>query len=152
MTLTFQSNQTSFLTSVAAFDGILHMSEEVKNAAVAVPQTMVQGIIINGILAFGFLIALLFTMGNVENALESPTGYPIIEIFYQATHSVTATNGLMSLILITAFVALFGALASVTRLTWAFARDRGLPFSDFFAYVGLSLLSIADLGKLSSDP
>ena len=111
------------------------MSEEVKNAAIAVPQTMVQGIIMNGILAFGFLIALLFTMGDVQNALESPTGYPIIEIFYQATGSITATNGLMSLILITAFVALFGALASVTRLTWAFARDQGLPFSDFFCYV-----------------
>jgi choline transport protein len=24
---------------------------------------------------------------------------------------------------------------SVSRLTWAFARDRGLPFSDFFSYV-----------------
>ena len=116
------------------------MSEEVKNAAVAVPQTMVQGIIINGILAFGFLIALLFTMGNVENALETTTGYPIIEIFLQATNSVTATNGLMALLLITAFVALFGALASVTRLTWAFARDQGLPFSDFFSYVSLPCL------------
>lgn len=32
-------------------------------------------------------------------------------------------------------VALFSSLASVSRLTWAFARDRGLPFPDFFGKV-----------------
>ena len=111
------------------------MSEEVKNPSRAVPQTMVYGVIINGILAFGFMIGLLFTMGNLENALTTETGYPIIEVFYQATHSIGATNTLMSLILITAFVAFFGAMASVSRLVWAFARDHGLPYSDFFTHV-----------------
>jgi amino acid transporter len=33
------------------------------------------------------------------------------------------------------WIALFNGFASVTRLTWAFARDNGLPFSDFFAVV-----------------
>lgn len=32
-------------------------------------------------------------------------------------------------------VALFSSLASVSRLTWAFAKDRGLPFPDFFGRV-----------------
>jgi len=32
-------------------------------------------------------------------------------------------------------MALFSAMTSVSRLTWAFARDRGLPFSDFWSQV-----------------
>jgi hypothetical protein len=33
----------------------------------------------------------------------------------------------------------FGFLASASRLTWAFARDKGLPFADFLAYVTIPL-------------
>ena len=114
---------------------MLHMAEEVKNPAIAVPQTMVLGIVINGILTLGFLVGVLFTMGSYEDALNTTTGYPIIEIFLQATKSVRATTALTTLLLIIGFIALFGSLASTTRLTWAFARDQGLPFSNFFSYV-----------------
>ncbi len=96
---------------------------------------MVLSIVINGLLAFGFLLALLFSIGNVENALNTPTGYPVIEIFYQATNSNAATSAMQSAIIIIAFASTFDILASTSRLTWAFARDRGLPFPNFFAHV-----------------
>lgn len=35
--------------------------------------------------------------------------------------------------------ATFGFLATASRQTWAFARDRGLPFSNFFAHVNKRL-------------
>jgi choline transport protein len=38
--------------------------------------------------------------------------------------------------------ATFGFLASASRQTWAFARDKGLPFSDFLSYVSGQFLSI----------
>lgn len=34
----------------------------------------------------------------------------------------------------------FGFLASASRLTWAFARDKGLPFSDFLSHVCTTLI------------
>lgn len=140
------------------FDGPLHMGEEVKNARTVVPQTMVLAVLTNGIMALGWMICLLFTIGNVQNALTTRTGYPIIEIFYQATHSLHGTNTLMAMLMLTGYVSLTNSLASVSRLTWvrivnaacslpaipltfnqAFARDNGLPFSAFFAYVGMPL-------------
>ena len=45
-----------------------------------------------------------------------------------------------SAIVIIAFAASFALLASVSRLTFAFARDGGLPFSDYFAYVSFNVL------------
>jgi len=71
----------------------------------------------------------------VTNALTTPTGYPIIEILYQATGSKGGTTALMTLIVFLGLVAMFSTLASVSRLTWAFARDNGLPFSTFFGKV-----------------
>lgn len=97
---------------------------------------MVMSVLINGAFSFGFIICLLFTLGDLDAALNTPTGYPIIEVLFQATNSTGATTGLMCLIVFIGLVALFGTLASVSRLVWAFARDRGLPFPDFFSYVG----------------
>lgn len=121
--------------AIAGFDGALHLSEEVTTPRVTVPHTMFWGVVLNALLAFGFLIVTLYTMGDFTSALETPTGWPLVEIYYQATNSHAGTCVLMTVGLIAGFVALFGALASVSRLIWAFARDDGLPFSAFFSHV-----------------
>ncbi|GLA43952.1 hypothetical protein AnigIFM63309_002049 [Aspergillus niger] len=123
------------ITPLSGVDGIIHMSEEVKNAKVVIPRSMIYGTIINSVMAFGYLIAVLYCMGDYTAALTSPTGYPIITIAYQATGSKAATYVLMAMGMLPGWIALFNGLASVTRLTWAFARDNGLPFSDFFVKV-----------------
>ncbi|PYI06035.1 amino acid permease [Aspergillus sclerotiicarbonarius CBS 121057] len=121
--------------TLSSFDGVIHMSEEVNDAPRAVPRSMVWGLVLNVILAFGFAIALLYTMGDFQSALDSATGYPIIEIFYAQTGSKAAASAMMLPILLSGCYSSFNVLASVSRLTWAFARDEGFPFSSFFAYV-----------------
>ncbi|KAJ5490466.1 Amino acid/polyamine transporter I [Penicillium expansum] len=123
------------ITPLSGVDGVIHMAEEIKNAEVVVPRSMIYGTLINGALAFSYLIAILYCMGDYTEAVTSPTGYPIITIAYQATGSKPATFVLMAMGMLPGWIALFNGLASVTRLTWAFARDNGLPFSDFFSVV-----------------
>ncbi|KAE8402004.1 amino acid transporter [Aspergillus pseudonomiae] len=117
-------------------DGVIHMAEEVKNAKTAIPRSMIWGTLINAVMAFSYAITVLYCMGNYEEALTSVTGYPVIQIAYQASgNNLAATYVLMALGILPGWVALFNSLASVTRLTWAFARDNGLPFSNFFVKV-----------------
>jgi choline transport protein len=111
------------------------MSEEVHNPAVVVPRILIQTIVINGTLAFGFILVMLFCIGDIETILNTPTGFPIIAMFYQATGSVKATTAMQSAITLIGFVSNIAVVASVSRLTWAFARDGGLPYSKFFAKV-----------------
>lgn len=112
------------------------MSEEVKNAPKVVPKAMVLALVINGVAAWFFLIALLYFMGSLDDALNTSYGYPITQVFFElAGGSPAGTNALMSFQIMTGFLSLFGTMASVSRLIWAFARDKGLPFSDFWAYV-----------------
>ncbi|ERF75937.1 hypothetical protein EPUS_01303 [Endocarpon pusillum Z07020] len=120
---------------LVGFDGVLHMSDEAKDAPRRIPLSMILTVVINAVFAFAFIICLLFTLGDLETVLASPTGYPIIEVYYQATKSKAGTNVMMLMIIIVVLVSCFSILASVSRLTWAFAKDHGLPFADFFAYV-----------------
>lgn len=117
------------------------MSDEVKDAPRYVPRSMIYTVLINGVFAFGFVVALLYCIGDLELVLTSSTGQPIIEVLYQATGSKAATNVFMVMLLIISSIGNFGIFASVSRLIWAFAKDRGLPYADFFSYVMTSCYS-----------
>lgn len=110
-------------------------AEEVKNSAIVVPQSMVMSLFINGVSTIAFSVAILFGIGDIKFALSSPTKYPIIQIFFTATGSKAATTALVCALISTLIFATFGTLASASRLTWAFARDKGLPFPDYIAQV-----------------
>lgn len=114
------------------------MSEEVRNPATVIPKILVQTILINGGLSFVFVLVLLFSVGDVAEALHTPTHYPIIQILYRSTGSIKAATAMMALITSLGLTSSIGVVASVSRLTWAFARDGGLPYSKFFVHVRFS--------------
>lgn len=111
------------------------MSDEVKDAERKVPWSMVLSVLINGVMTFITVIILLYCIGDPVKALTTPTGYPVIEILREATGSNVGATVLILMLSWDGLVALFSSTASISRLTWAFARDRGLPFPDFFGRV-----------------
>ncbi|KAI4232758.1 MAG: hypothetical protein L6R40_007304 [Gallowayella cf. fulva] len=104
------------------------MSEEIANASTNVPRSMLVSILLNGVLGFSMLIAVLFCIGDIEGIIETPTGYPFIAIFVQATQSVGGSTGMATVIVILGICATIAFVASASRMTWSFARDHGLPF------------------------
>ena len=82
-----------------------------------------------------FSVVLLFCVGDLMTVLQSPSQYPIIQIIYTATSSKAATTAMVCGLVSTLVFATFGTLASASRLVWAFARDNGFPFSQYFAHV-----------------
>ena len=103
------------------------MSEEIENASVIVPRAIMLSIFINGGLGFAMLIVTLFSLNNVDSALESPTGFPFMDIFLQSTNSVAGATCMASILTVMQYCANVGLLASASRMCWSFARDRGLP-------------------------
>ena len=96
---------------------------------------MVWSMVVSGALCFGFSVAILFSIGDITKAIESPTTFPIIEIFYNATNSYRATNAMTAALILSMIFLALGLLASASRFAWAFARDNGLPFSTYFSHV-----------------
>lgn len=103
------------------------MSEEIENANVVVPRSIMLSVLINGSLGFGMLLATLFCLGDIEKALNSPTGYPFMEIFLQATDSVGGVAVMGSIITTMGICTSVGMLAACSRQFWSFSRDRGVP-------------------------
>ncbi|RMZ86993.1 hypothetical protein DV736_g5784, partial [Chaetothyriales sp. CBS 134916] len=123
------------IASLAGFDCAVHMSEEIKNASETLPRAIMSGVAVNGVLGFLMVITLCFTLGDIENILATPTGYPFIQIFFNATQSYVATNIMTSIVIIVFTSAVISELATSSRQLWSFARDGGLPFSSYIAKV-----------------
>ncbi|RJE20120.1 Amino acid permease [Aspergillus sclerotialis] len=126
---------TGCVFAFAGGDAAVHMAEEASNASVAIPRAILLSVLINGTLGFTMLIAVLFCMGDVKAAINTPTGYPYIEIFHQATDSISGALGMSSILLIIAICSVIGMLAATSRQFWSFARDRGVPGWRFWSKV-----------------
>ena len=96
---------------------------------------MIASVLMNSIMQFAYILCLLFTIGDVDKVANTPTLLPIIEVYYEATGSKHATNLFVVMLAIIILIAFFNVFASVSRLVWAFSRDKGLPFSSFFGAV-----------------
>lgn len=117
--------------SFTGFDGTVHMSEETKKAKQAVPRATLYSICLNGALGYCMAITLLTCMGPMEDVLAS--GFPVATILLRITGSVPATTALVCGLFVFSFCLCIGSIASVSRLTWAWSRDGGLPI--WFAHV-----------------
>ncbi|CAI7668529.1 unnamed protein product [Penicillium viridicatum] len=116
-------------------DAATHMAEEVQNAALVVPWCMVSTALINGGLGFIMLITLLYKMGDIQDVLAPASGFSFLPAVNHATGSVAATNAVAAIILVMEVCSAIGILATVSRQTFAFARDDALPFSKHLAHV-----------------
>ena len=137
----YASLSTSFIprfcppnTDPPGADATAHMSEEVKNAAQTVPRAIAWGYVLNGLLGLGLMVAYLFALTSIPDALSHPTGFPFLYVFRNAV-SPGGTTGLTLLILILVTASNITYNASASRQTFSFARDNGLPFSSWLSTV-----------------
>ena len=120
------------------------MAEEVQNADVIVPWSMVFTTVLNGAMGFAMVVAVLFVTPDIESALESTTGslgYPYMDIFLTATQSQAGATVMIVIVLVICLLAIVAFVATTSRLIWAFARDRGFPGWRHVSKVSLQLYS-----------
>ncbi|PTU24240.1 hypothetical protein P175DRAFT_0553513 [Aspergillus ochraceoroseus IBT 24754] len=123
------------ITSMIGYDCSVHMCEEIKDASETLPKAIMASVGVNAVLGFIMIITLCFTLGDVDGILSSTTRFPFIQIFYNTTQSYAATNTMTAILVITLTASTITEVATASRQLWSFARDKGLPFSSFFAYV-----------------
>ena len=76
-----------------------------------------------------------FTLGDLSSVLATPTGYPFIQIYYNATQNYSGTNFMVAIPIILLTCACIAEIATASRQLWSFARDKGPPFSTALARV-----------------
>ncbi|GKU09767.1 unnamed protein product [Fusarium langsethiae] len=115
------------------YDAACHLAEELPHASRNVPIAIIGSISINGILGLAFTLVLLFSSGPLESLLQSPTGFPFIQLYLDATKSHVGTTILTIFIIVMALAGAVAGLKSTSRTLWAFARDDATPFSNFLS-------------------
>ncbi|KAL8786251.1 MAG: hypothetical protein Q9195_008275 [Heterodermia aff. obscurata] len=115
--------------SLIGADGAVHMSEEIQGASLVVPRALMLSLLINGVLGFAMILALMFCIGDLQAALEAQEtlGYPFLEIFLQAVKSKTGATLMASIIIAIGICCVVGAFATSSRMLWSFSRDHGTP-------------------------
>lgn len=116
-------------------DGPVHMSEEIANPAKNVPRAIIYGLLLNGLLGFGMLLGCLFTMSDTDTVFASPTGFPFMAIFQQAVVNPAGAAVMASIVTTLTICATISYVATSSRMTWSFARDRGLPSWQYLSRV-----------------
>lgn len=122
-----------------SYDAAAHLSEELPSPARNVPLAMVGSIVANGIIGFVYCLVLLFSLGDLTTLLETPTGFPFMQLFLNVTNSSAAATIMTLIICLIATAANAAGLTSTSRTFWAFARDDAAPFSKFFSHVNPKL-------------
>ena len=125
------------------------MAEEIENASMIVPKSMVWTFLLNVPFTYALLLTYLFCIGDVSAALSSSTGFPFMYVFLNATGSTSAATGMTVVVLLLLVMITISTLAATARQTFAFARDDGLPFSRWLAYVSSSIV-VPTLNKLDA--
>ncbi|WFD45008.1 hypothetical protein MPSI1_003684 [Malassezia psittaci] len=127
---------------LCAYDGVAHMIEEIPQPSVKGPRVMVMSVWVGVASGLFILISLLFASGGAKNASDvtNSTQTPLIRIFSIATKSNAGSICLTVIPLVCEVVATTGNFTVSSRMTYALARDGGLPFSKSLSHVHKGLM------------
>jgi choline transport protein len=95
-------------------------------------------VVLNVCLVFIVVVTICFTIGDQAAVLASATGYPFIQVFFNATQSYAATNVMTAIIIVMLSACAVSEVAAASRQIWSFARDAGLPGHSWLSQVSPS--------------
>lgn len=120
--------------ALTAFDSVAHMIEEIPEPHLQGPKVMIYCILIGMFTGWVFVSVCLFVLTDIDTVLTSAAG-PLLTMFYQATGSRAGATCLLMFPVVCTIFAEIGIMSTSSRMTYAFARDRGMPFSKVWATV-----------------
>ncbi|GLA37789.1 hypothetical protein AnigIFM63309_004762 [Aspergillus niger] len=119
----------------ACLDSATHLAEEVGQPERSIPIAILCTVLIGFVTSWTYCISMFFSLSNLDEILNSPTGVPILALYYQALQNKAGAIVLETLLFITGIGCQIACHTWQSRLCWSFARDRGLPWSAFLSQV-----------------
>jgi choline transport protein len=119
----------------ACLDAATHMAEEVGKPEKAIPIAIMGTVVIGFVTSWFYCISMFFSISQLEPLLNTPTGVPILELYYQALRNKAGAIVLESMVLVTGIGCEIASHTWQSRLCWSFARDRGLPGHKYLSQV-----------------
>ena len=128
------AGQLSSIYMMAGADSAAHISEEVRDAAKTVPRAILSVFGVNMAITFACWLVIIFALPDIPAALEHVSLYPVVYIMEQSM-SIKWVTVELTLIVALVLFANVCYLTAVSRDLFAFARDGGVPFSNWVSAV-----------------
>jgi amino acid transporter len=119
--------------TVTGYDASAHTSEETIGAAHNVPRGIVRSVLVSGVFGWIMLSAIVLAIPNMD--LAATKGASVIFWIMDEVIPVKLKIALYVGISIAQYLCGLATVTSASRMTYAFARDGGLPLSDHFRQV-----------------
>jgi amino acid transporter len=115
--------------TITGFDASAHTSEETRDAARVVPRGMLQSVFWSGLFGYFLVCALVLSMPSVSDGAAQ--GFNVFYWLFGNSAMPNFIRVLLSVgIVIANYLCALAGLTSLSRMTYAFARDGGLPGSN----------------------
>lgn len=119
--------------TITGFDASAHTSEETVRAGENVPRGIVRSVLVSGIFGWFMICAILLAMPSVGEGVTK--GFEVVPWTLRSVLPKAGADGLLGAILVAQYLCGLAALTSASRMTYAFARDGGLPASDWLRHI-----------------
>ncbi|EGW35074.1 GABA/polyamine transporter [Spathaspora passalidarum NRRL Y-27907] len=122
--------------AMSGYDSPFHLSEECSNAAVAAPKAIVLTSTVGGLIGFLFMIAIAYTVVDIDLIAQDPQGLgqPFVTYLAQIMNGklvIAAT----ALTIISSFFMGCSCMLAASRVTFAYSRDGMFPGSRWWKQV-----------------
>ncbi len=115
--------------TITGFDASAHTSEETRDAARIVPRGMLQAVFWSGLFGYIMVSAFVLAMPSVEEGAAQ--GWNVFYWLFAGSGMPRFLSVLLGIgIVVSNYLCALAGLTSLSRMTYAFARDGGLPFSN----------------------
>ena len=122
--------------TITGYDASAHTSEETLKASISVPKGMVSSVIWSGVFGWIMLCAIVLAIPNMDTAASKGGG-----AFFWIMDEVISPKLKIALyvgISVAQYLCGLATVTSASRMTYAFARDGGLPMSNALKSVSLA--------------
>ncbi|KAG1777923.1 amino acid transporter [Suillus placidus] len=119
----------------SAIGMIANMAEEVHNPSEILPKAITWSVPIGALSGVVFLLPILFTLPDVTTMLQVSSGQPIGLMFTLIMGSKAGGFGLWFIIFGIGMFCSISTSCAGSRATWAFARDKAIPFYRYFSKI-----------------
>lgn len=85
--------------------------------------------------AFFYVIALFYSINDLDSVMALPYVFPLGEVYRQATNSHAGALGLMIVIFLPTLCCCIGTQITAGRMLWTLARDGATPFPSWIGRI-----------------
>lgn len=120
--------------TLCGYGAACNIAEECRDASKAGPRAIIMSVLSTVLAGWLLLLAAMFAMTDLQEALDSSLGMPMIQIMFQSCGKA-ATLGMWMLVILVQLFTGSSAVIATSRVIFAFSRDGALPLAKIWQQV-----------------